>query len=75
MKIPDDLDERLRFEAARSGKTISEITREGLEMRLGLRKRVFHPAGMISDGTIGDTDAYLREHWADDLRKEFTREL
>ena len=35
VKIPDDLDARLRHEAERSGKTISEITREALDAHLG----------------------------------------
>lgn len=35
VKIPDELDARLRHEATRSGKTISEVTREALEGHLG----------------------------------------
>ena len=74
VKIPDDLDAKLRFEAKRSGKTISEITREALEARLGIKKRVLYGAGMLDIDPIGDVDVYLREHWPEDLLKEFTRE-
>ena len=35
IKIPDDLDARLRHEAARSGSTISDVTRAALEAHLG----------------------------------------
>ena len=36
VKIPDELDERLRHEAARRGVTISELTREALAAHLGV---------------------------------------
>lgn len=36
VKIPDELDERLRHEAARRGITISELTREALAAHLGV---------------------------------------
>jgi predicted house-cleaning NTP pyrophosphatase (Maf/HAM1 superfamily) len=35
VKVPDDLDARLRHEAARRSVTISEISREALEAYLG----------------------------------------
>lgn len=35
VKIPDELDARLRHEAARRGVTISEVSREALESYLG----------------------------------------
>jgi predicted transcriptional regulator len=35
VKIPDDLDARLRHEAQRRGTTIAEITRTALEAHLG----------------------------------------
>lgn len=34
VKLPDDLDARLRHEAARRGMTISEVTREAIETHL-----------------------------------------
>jgi len=39
VKIPDELDARLRHEAQRRGVTISEISREALEAYLGGRRR------------------------------------
>lgn len=39
VKIPDELDERLRHEAARRGITISELTREALAAHLGVGQR------------------------------------
>jgi predicted DNA-binding protein len=39
VKLPDDLDARLRHEAARRGITISEITREAIESYLGGPRR------------------------------------
>lgn len=37
MKLPDALDARLRHEAARRRMTISELTREAIEVHLGGR--------------------------------------
>lgn len=38
VKLPDDLDARLRQEAERRGKTVSELTREAIEAHLGGRR-------------------------------------
>ena len=35
MKLPDELDARLRHEAERRGTTVSELTREAIEAHLG----------------------------------------
>jgi predicted transcriptional regulator len=35
VKLPDDLDARLRHEAARRGMTLSEMVREAIESHLG----------------------------------------
>ncbi len=35
VKLPDDLDARLRHEASRRGTTVSEVTREAIEEHLG----------------------------------------
>jgi predicted transcriptional regulator len=35
VKLPDDLDARLRHEAARRERTVAEITREAIENHLG----------------------------------------
>ena len=35
VKLPDDLDARLRHEAARRQSTVSEITRQAIETHLG----------------------------------------
>jgi predicted transcriptional regulator len=44
VKLPDELDARLRHEAARRGMTISELTREAVETHLaaksGRRRRL-----------------------------------
>jgi predicted transcriptional regulator len=44
VKLPDELDARLRHEAARRGLTISELTREAIETHLaakaGKRRRL-----------------------------------
>ncbi len=40
VKLPDDLDARLRHEAERRGTTVSQLTREAIEAHLGgSRKR------------------------------------
>ncbi len=38
VKLPDDLDARLRHEAERRETTVSELTREAIEAHLGGRK-------------------------------------
>ena len=38
VKLPDELDARLRHEAERRGMTISELTREAIEAHLGGRR-------------------------------------
>ena len=52
IKLPDDLDARLRHEAQRRGKTVSELTREAIEAYLGgpRRRRKLLAAGVASSG-------------------------
>lgn len=38
VKLPDDLDAKLRHEADRRGVTISELTREAIEAHLGAKR-------------------------------------
>jgi predicted transcriptional regulator len=38
VKLPDELDARLRHEAARRATTVSELTREAIEQHLGTGK-------------------------------------
>jgi hypothetical protein len=40
LKLPDDLDLRLRREAQRRGATVSALTREAIELHLGGRRRL-----------------------------------
>jgi predicted DNA-binding protein len=39
VKLPDELDARLRLEAKRRGMTISQLTREAIEAHLNGRRR------------------------------------
>ena len=39
VKLPNDLDEKLRHEAARRGSTISDVTREAIEAHVGAGPR------------------------------------
>ncbi len=51
VKIPDELDRRLRQEAERRGVTISELTREALEAKLGVgRPLLMAAAGSFRSG-------------------------
>jgi predicted transcriptional regulator len=56
VKLPDELDARLRHEAARRGMTISELTREAVETHLaagrGRRRRLLAAAA----GRSGHSD-------------------
>jgi predicted DNA-binding protein len=66
VKLPDDLDARLRREARRRGTTISELTREAIEAHLsdGLPRR-FLAAGA---GRSGQRD--VSERIEEILREE-----
>lgn len=56
VKLPDDLDARLRHEAERRGVTVSELTREAIEEHLGARrgrrKLLAAGAGRSGEGDI-----------------------
>lgn len=58
VKLPDDLDARLRHEAQRRGTTITEVTRTALEAHLGTGpRRQLDAAGA---GRSGRTDVSER---------------
>ena len=69
VKIPDELDARLRHEAARRSTTISAITREALEAHLGAGggpRRHIPGAGEFSSGrtdTARRIEEILSEEW------------
>jgi Arc/MetJ-type ribon-helix-helix transcriptional regulator len=75
VKIPDELDARLRHEARRRGSTISEVTREALEAHLGTGKRrrlMAAGAGRSGEGDIAARiEEILDEEWADAIRAEW----
>lgn len=52
VKLPDDLDARLRHEAARRGTTVSDLTREAIEAHLsgGRTRRRLLAAGVGASG-------------------------
>jgi predicted transcriptional regulator len=59
VKLPDDLDARLRHEAERRGSTVSELTREAIEAHLGGgvgRRKLIAAAG----GRSGSHDVSVR---------------
>jgi hypothetical protein len=75
VKISDELDARLRHEAARRGVTLSELTREALETHIGLRP----PRRVLAGGTVGHSgqgdvarriEEILAEEWTDDLFRD-----
>jgi plasmid stability protein len=58
VKIPDDLDARLRHEAQRRGVTIADVTRDALAEHLGSGKR--RRLGAAAAGRSGHTDVSAR---------------
>ena len=58
VKIPDDLDARLRQEAQRRGVTIADVTRDALAEHLGSGKR--RRLGAAAAGRSGRTDVAAR---------------
>lgn len=73
MKLPEDLDAKLRAEAARRGMTVSELTREAIETHLnGGPRRVLHSAGAGHSGR-GDLSTRVDEIFGeilDEKRRE-----
>jgi predicted transcriptional regulator len=67
VKLPDDLDARLRLEARRRGLTLSELTREAIETHLGgRRRRRLLAAGVGRSGRSDISERIeelLREEW------------
>jgi predicted transcriptional regulator len=58
IKLPDDVDARLRHEAERRGTTISELTREAILVHLGLDSG--RRLGGAKAGRSGRTDVSER---------------
>ena len=69
VKLPDELDARLRLEARRRGVTLSDLTREAIERHLGApRRRELLAAGA---GRSGRSD--ISERIEEILREELAR--
>lgn len=68
VKLPDELDARLRHEAKRLGVTVSELVREAIERRLVPdRKRRFLSVGAGRSGG-GDVARRIEELLEEDVR-------
>ena len=61
VKLPNDLDARLRHEAARRGVTIGEVTREAIEAHLGAGKRRSLIAAKAGRSGTQDTASRIEE--------------
>jgi Ribbon-helix-helix protein, copG family len=69
VKIPDELDRRLRHEAEKRGITISEVTREALEAKLGVgRPILLGAAGSLRSGQ-GDLAERVEEILAEEAEQ------
>jgi predicted transcriptional regulator len=62
VKLPDDLDARLRHEAQRRGTTIAEITRTALEAYIGAGPR--RRLGAAAAGGSGQSDV---SEWIEEI--------
>jgi predicted transcriptional regulator len=71
VKLPDDLDARLRHEAERRRVTISELTREAIETYLGSRPTGRRRMIAAAAGRSGSHDVSARIE--EILREEVTR--
>jgi len=56
VKLPDELDARLRKEAELRGTTLSALVREGVELVLGIRPRQRRRLSFTGIGESGFTD-------------------
>ncbi len=69
VKLPDELDARLRHEAKRRGTTVSELTREAIEAHLGgsrARRRLLAAAAGASG--YDDISERIEEILADEAK-------
>jgi predicted transcriptional regulator len=71
LKLPDDLDARLRHEADRRRITVSELTREAIETHLGARSDGRRQMLAAKAGRSGQHDVSVRIE--EILRTEVTR--
>lgn len=60
VKLPDDLDARLRHEAERRRVTVSELTREAIETHLGARPTGRRRMIAAAAGRSGSRDISVR---------------
>jgi predicted transcriptional regulator len=69
VKLPDELDARLRHEAERQGRTVSELTREAIENLLGAKtgRRRLLAAGAGASGR-SDISERIEEILASEAR-------
>lgn len=67
VKLPDDLDARLRHEAARRGVTISEVTREAIQAHLGYDKRRRLRAAGVGRSGRSDVSERIEEILRDEV--------
>lgn len=68
VKLPDDLDYQLRYEAARRQMTVSELTREAIEAYLGVGKRRKLMSGGAGDSGRDDISERIEEMLRQDVR-------
>jgi predicted transcriptional regulator len=66
IKLPDDLDARLRHEAERRGTTVSEITREAIQTYLGAGE----PRHLLAAGAGRSGQSDISERIEEILRQE-----
>lgn len=69
VKLPDDLDARLRHEARRRGVTIADITRTALEEHLGVGRRRRLGARGASRSGRSDISERIEEIIASELER------
>ena len=70
VKLPEDLDAKLRLEAARRGMTVSALTREAIESHLnGSPRRVLRIAG-AGNSEHGDLSTRVDEIFGEILEEK-----
>jgi post-segregation antitoxin (ccd killing protein) len=74
VKLPDELDAKLRLEARRRGLTISELTREAIEAHLGGRRRRHLYAAGAGRGGGENISERIEELLAEELPKKLREE-
>jgi predicted transcriptional regulator len=73
VKLPEDLDAKLRAEAQRRGMTVSALTREAIEEHLGVGRRRRLASVGVWESETGDLSTRVDEIFGEILEEKYRK--